>query len=252
MKYMQSIVKFVLISSLVTSCTNGNQDLVLSTTEITKANEVDTIEAFPERRMYFVNIITNRAFGHFSMNYGIIKMKDRNDRIVYKVKGKKDEEGRVSKDFIAFVKISSGVNWGWFNRQNGALTTDLPNIKEILDSLKSTVPDNVYIKETNGNISFLVDGKRVKSLSYGECVSKLLNLSINNLPYNLYKFQGGALTPIADNGDDLFVQKDGIFFIPSPGYGVIRKFSKLEVINIVDSMSKLEFPPSTIRIRPLK
>jgi len=251
MKYIQSGIIFCLIAFVVTSCTNRNQDLILSIDEIAKTNEVDTIEAYPERGLYIVNIINNRAFGHFSMNYALIKV-NKSNMIVYKMKEGRGEEGRVSKDFIAFVKSSNSLNWGWFSIQDGKIQTELPKIRQILDSLKLISPKNAFIKEANGYISFLVDGKLVKSLNYGECVTTHRNLNFDTLTYKLYKLDNDSLSPISDNGDDLFSQERGVFFIPSPGYGVIRRFHKLDVIAKFDSASKLQPPPSTIKVKAIE
>ena len=54
---------------------------------------------------------------------------------------------------------------------------------------------------------------------------------------------------ISSDADDLFKQKEGIFFVPFPGYHLISKYNKKEVLNSIESAFIANFTPDKIRIK---
>lgn len=237
------------------SCNSEKNILVLRKAEINfsllsnRTLEIDTLGFEPSRNIYTVNIITNKAFGHFNMEYGIIKTNNQGNSIVYLIEKKSSTVLRVSKDYISFVNFTNS-KWGWFNKSEGGFVDTLPKAKYILDSLHKIDSNNhYYIGESNGEFFFNLNGKHVKRLNYGNLVTKSKNLYFNNLDYKLYKLDGDSLKIISNNGNDLIKQKEGIYFVPSPGYAVICKFDKQEILNAVDSVSKLSSPPSTLNFK---
>lgn len=236
----------IFLSLFISSCQSFDKDLSLNKIEINKSQKMDTLERYPERGLYIVQIIHERALGNFSIKYCIIK--NINNKITaYEVDSK--ESTRISKDFIALVSSYGKTNWGWFYINNGKLSNKLPGISEILDSLESQKIKKDFIKETNGYINFYLNGNIVKVFNYGNFVTKRIDFDFDSLDYNLYKLNKDRLDVISRNGDDIFKQKKGVFFIPPPGYGVLAKYSKKQILDAVDSASTLQVPPKTLKIK---
>lgn len=115
----------------------------------------------------------------------------------------------------------------------------------IMDSLKKQYK-NDFLKEVNGYISVYRNGLVIKELNYGNYATKFKNLDFDGLSY---KLSSDTLKIISDNGNNLIHQKEGVFFIPSPGYDIIRKYSKKRVLKIIDSVYRLSEKPDKIKIR---
>jgi hypothetical protein len=116
---------------------------------------------------------------------------------------------------------------------------------KIEDSLKKENKD-YFIQESGGYFLFYRNGHLIKSLNYGNVVLKNRKTNFDSLDYNLYKLDGDSLTVISKNGNDLFKQGNGIYFLPKPGYGVKRMYSKKEILRFLDSVSRTSSPPTRI------
>ena len=173
--------------------------------------------------------------------------------IVYVIDKSSEDVWRLSKGYFSSIKLSNDEGWGWFYIKEGKLMSELPEIKSIIDSLEpDTSNKGFYIWESNGNIFFNIDGKPVKFLSYGNLVTKNSLFNFDSLDYKLYKLDGDSLRAVSENGNDLIKQQDGIYFIPSPGYPVGRKYSKAQIMNALDSASKLISPPKVLKFDTIK
>jgi hypothetical protein len=243
---MKAVILLFIVIAVFCSCGN---DLTLKKIEITNNTEMDTIEIYPIKGLYIVNIITNGTFGRFSMNLAVIKKVNGLNQVAYELPEPRDCGSRVSKDYIAYVNSSGVADWGWFNIKNGKILKELPNIDHILDSLKSSNQNDLFIREKNGDITFFKKGKVLKTMNYGEFVTKHKDVKFDSLDYRLYHLEHDSLLVVSNNADDLFKQKSGVFFIPRPGYGVTKKYDKHEILKMVDSDSKLREPPHTISIK---
>jgi len=234
------------LAFFISSCLNLSSDLTLDKIEIDHALERDTLEKYPDKGLYIVQIIHEGTFGRFSIDHCIIK--DNNGKLTaYEMDSQ--EYKRISKDFVALVSTQDKPNWGWFYVNNGKISTELPGISVILDSLDAKNIKSDFSNVVNGYISFYLKGKVVKDFNYGRFVTKYGDFNFDNLDYGVYKLNKDRLEVVSRNGDDIFKQKEGVFFIPPPGYGVIHKYKKTQILNAVDSASKLENPPGTIKIK---
>lgn len=242
-----------LVATFAGSCRINDLNLELKLGKIDLKTDVDTIESYPARHMYLVNLIHNHTFGRFSMNYAIIRNTKLHGQIVYNLNLPCGDGGRVSKRYVACVKSTDNVNWGWFRIQNGKISKELPGMKRIIDSVEAANPAPIYVKDLNGFIFLYLNGKVVKKMNYGQfVVANGSTIDFDSLAYNLYGLDDERLRVISVSGDDLFKQQSGIFYIPSPGYGIVSKYDKWEIMNIVDSVSQLNSPPSAIEIMPVR
>lgn len=251
---------FIALYLLLISCSHSFNDekLVFNKTELNQQDlnnkivEIDTIESYSEKGIYFVNIITNKAFGKFSMIYGMIKKVNQANDIVYLIETKDSIGIRASKDYIFTVKFFDNA-WGWFYRKNNTTVDTLPMIHKILDSIKLIESNkSFYIAESNGNIFFNLNGKHVKFLNYGNIITKYKTWNFDSLDYKLYKLVGDSLIIRSNNANDLINEKEGIFFIPKPGYEVVSKFDKNKVFSDLDSISKLQSHPGVLEFAPIR
>jgi len=234
---------------LLSGCKNRNY-LLLERAEI-DADEIDTLNASPAKGIYLVNLIKNKAFGRFTMTYGVIKENKSGENIFYKINKSKKQSITTSAYYVAIVKRSES-KWGWFYFENGMLQSNLPEMSRIRDSLKSKTPRDYFIRETRGYIDLIDNGKIVQTINYGHLRTKYKSIDFDSLGYKLYRLDGDSLKVVSNNTDNLFDQRNGVFFIPPPGYGVVRLFDKNEILQAIDSVSKLKQLPDLIRIKPIQ
>jgi hypothetical protein len=258
MSLISKMIFLFYIIPILFSCNTENDILVLKKTTIDFSNlkdgslELDTLWIEPSKNICIVNIIKNKALGHFTMEYAIIKNNDQGSVIVYSIDKKDSTILRASKNYLSFVDAVDN-KWGWFNKSKGTFIDTLPKINSILDSLRNINGNNLYyIGEANGEVFFNLNGKRIKTVNYGNCVTKFKNLDFNNLDYKLYKLDRDSLKIISDIGNDLLKEQEGVFFVPSPGYMVKNKFDKQNIFAVVDSVSKLPSSPSTLNFKSVQ
>jgi hypothetical protein len=231
---------------------SNNQRLILTQSSFEKIDEVDTIEAYPERGLYILRVIRNGALGHFTSRLAFEKQTGQTQKATLCYEVNEKSFFRVSKDYISFVDTKMGErNWGWFELQNGKVVEPLSNAGKIEDSLKKANKD-YFIQESGGYFSFYSNGHLIKTLNYGNFTTKNRETNFDSLNYNLYKLDGDSLTVISKTGNDLFKQGNGIYFLPKPGYGVKRMYSKKEILHFLDSVSKSASPPTRILIKPVQ
>jgi hypothetical protein len=214
--------------------------------EIPNLASVDTIEVVKGRDICILGISVPRLLDNFDYYVVINKSTKGKSDILYKIDGKKSRI-RVSKDYFAIVTFPES-KWGWFCIKEGKIENKLPNINRFKDSLKKQYSDSSFIQDSDGYIRIYLNGKVIKSVNYGNLATRLKELNFDSLDYHVYKLQGDSLIVALDSTDSLFNQMNGVFFIPSPGYGVIKKCRKIDVFRVIDSVSVLKEQPNEISI----
>jgi hypothetical protein len=227
---------------------SGSNTLVLKKVIIDPHADKDTLRQYPEKGLLILDVMGDGHLGNFSNNFIITKSIRGSAAIGYQMESDRNEEIRFSKDYIAFVKKDSLSSSGWFQVKDGKITTSLPNINSITDSLKRQYPKNYFEKDFSGYINFLTNGKIIRMINYGNIVTKFKKLNFDSLDYKLYKLSGDSLIVVSNNPNDMNLQKSGVFFIPPPGFKVIRKFSQALVIAKVTSALNMADPPNEIKI----
>lgn len=234
---------------LICGCHNIDNRLLLIKADIGKEDELDTLESYTARDLHIVQVVRHSGFDDFSLHYGVLTH-SRGRTILYEMIGTGKYGKRISKEFIAEVEPYGKTNWGWFSVKNGKLSDTLPGMSKILLGLESENSKGEFIKETNGYINFYLNGKTVKETNYGDYVIKDSALNFSSMKYGLYKLYKGSLKLVGKNGNDIFKKKDGVFFIPQPGYGVINKYQKSQILDAVDSAVHLGGEQKKIWIKP--
>lgn len=249
MKYLDDLKKyrlFLLFFVCIQSCSNGSNSY-LTLTEIKKTDEIDTIELLPKKQLYLIDIIRNRTFGRFTMNFAVVKQ-SLNRQLVYEFPENQNEIGKTFKNYILYFKSSTLHNQGWFNIRDGKITNSLPGITQIIENLYAHRQKDYLIKEVNGIIEIYFHGKLTSTSNYGNFITKEKFLDFNELPNKLYRLVGDSISVVSNNTDDLLKQRNGVFFMPPPGYGIVRKFDKRIIYKKVDSVSYLDHLPNKIPI----
>ncbi|MBV4359028.1 hypothetical protein [Pinibacter aurantiacus] len=245
-------IALVFLLVIVASC-KDNRNLWLTKTKINTQKvaegviEIDTLDVAPEKGIYIVNVVEYGALGKFSLRNVIIKQLRNGQSLEYLIEKHSNCLLRISKEYLAFVDESENKGWGWYYVKGNQISNSLPKSQQLIDSLK-LLPENkdFYIGESNGIFFFNKNGRRIKSINYGNLVTKIASLDFESLDYKLYKLVAGDIEAISANGNDLLKQSDGIYFIPSPGYKVVAKFNKMKIYGVVDSISQLSNPPENI------
>lgn len=129
--------------------------------------------------------------------------------------------------------------------KNGRISNQLPGAQKVIDSLKKAGPKG-FIQNVNGQLSTYRNDTIIKNENYGNFLSGLKNLHFDSLNYGLYQFKNQRLEMVSKNGNDIKLKKEGLFFVPPPGYDVTRKYSKAKVLHMVDSVSCLQRSPDQI------
>lgn len=244
---MKTNIIIFLIISCFTFCTNSNTgSLNLKKTDLPKGENNQSKLQFKKENICIVE--SNRFYGidDFEKSYFVVKSKD-GIQIAYKILNSYNNSNVViSKDYLAFVKPNNGYeNFGWFNIKDGK-GVELPKLKYITDRLK-VKNKQYFIREINGDIEFLQNGKLKRRINYGNFILKKTNL--DSLEYGLYKFKDGNLFLISNDGNKLESMKDGIFYIPSPGVGVLHKYRIKRIIGLIDSISNMVDLPEIIKLK---
>jgi len=238
-----------LLFFLSLGCTN--RDLLLEKVALRANYTIDTLEQYPERDMQIVNLIDEGAMGHFTVHPAVVKQVKGSTALIYELTRGGDGWTRLSKDYVAFVRPNTIFSQGWFLIKNGVVADQLPEMERLLDSLKTNQPGDISVKEVDGHISVLKDGKKIGGFNYGNMISdKLKKVDFDSLEYGLYKLVGDSLVRVSAETNDIRAQKDGLFFVPPPGSDVIEKFRKSTILEVVDSVTKLSPIPDRIFVKP--
>lgn len=232
-----------------------NRDkLILKKSSFEGVDEIDTIEAYPQRGMYILGLVRRYGpFGDFDYDLGIEKTDGHSPAHMLRYESNTGFHANISKDYIAIDHLQIGeANWGWFSIKDGNILPRLPDIEFISDSLQKNADTSVFVQYTNGYISLNVNGKTIQDFNYGNLRTKHRYLNFDSLDYNLYKIDGDSIIVASKNSDDLFKQKSGTFFIPKPGYGIKYKYSKKAILDCIDSVYNLSSPPGIITMNQVE
>jgi hypothetical protein len=227
----------------------NNNKLELFKTEMPKGVEVDTIEIDKKHGIILIDVTKWKALGKFDNYSVIIKKRENGSDLNYKIRSK-NAGLRFSREYIALVKEPEKAFWGWYLIRNGKLKNQLPGIDKFIDSIKSNYPKDFFISETNGYISVIEKGHEIREINYGNLITKSTRLNFDSLPYALYKLDNDTILIVSKNPEQIYNQANGVFFVPQPGFGVINRYKKERVYEIVDSISKLKDCPGEIHIEP--
>jgi hypothetical protein len=243
MKYLNYILFTALL--LASACTN---DLELRKATLSDYDDFDTIEVAKDHNIYILYGLKRLDIDleketQSSITALFVKYDANNGMVVYKIY--KDQGIEVSKDYVAFSNGSSG----WSYIKDETIIDVIPNTQTPGSSQSHVGNDNdVIIKDTNGYI--LINGKQVKTLHNG-IFAPLKDKEFDSLDYKLYRLKDDSLIVASNNVNDLKKQKHGVYFVPPPGYGVVKMYSKKQIFNAIDSVSKLTEKPSKIFIKSI-
>lgn len=248
------IVTFSLIALLGISYWANNRDkLILTKSTFKGVDEIDTIEAYPEKGLFILGLVRRYGpYGDYDYNLAF----EKNDKQMLSNKLRYEVNTGfhfgISKDYIAIDTIELGKpSFGWFALQDGKILSNLPDMEFIKDSLERASDTSVCVQQGYGYITLYVNGKSIKDLNYGNLRTKHFQLDFDSLDYNLYKIEGDSIVVASKNVDDFFEFQEGIFFIPKPGYGLEYKYDKRAILNYIDSVYDLESVPTKIKFNPV-
>lgn len=229
-------------------CQSRKEEEIKLVLDFKTHSKIDTLDNFgDEKRKCFLLLATDSyGLGHIDFYFVVSKQISKNKSISYKILN----ANRVSNQYIALVKENKGI--GWFAFKDGKMLSELPFTQHLLDSLKLNSPKDVEVLVYGDKFLFRRNEKTFKTLDYGNLLTKYKDKDFENLDYNLYKLQGDSLIVYSKDGNDILKQKDGVYFIPRPGYGIIEKYSRKEIMDAVDSVSKLSLPPKVLKFNPVK
>jgi hypothetical protein len=224
--------------------------LTLKKISLPANSEVDTLEMNRAQDLCILGVTEDKIFDNFDHYYAVSRISTNTRASVYKVLDNGYSQ-RISKDYIANVNKNES-SWGWFNIINGHRVDSLPRAAKILDSLKSVYPRDLYITKANGYFLIYDQGKVVTTLNYGNLILGNNEINYDSLNYGLYKLSSNGIAMVSNKGNDLEDQKNGLFYIPLPGYGLLQKFSKQEIYRKVDSVYTLGDLPDKIEFSSIR
>ncbi|MGE7776098.1 hypothetical protein ACQKLP_15320 [Chitinophaga sp. NPDC101104] len=236
----------ILLSCFLMACITESGELKLI--NINKSVELDTLETDSVRRLMIVRIVDQRALGKFRQSYAIIGNDGTNCKgYKFDISGKLGF--RISSTLISFVRPFGVANWGWYSVHNGEIGNTLPGVSDIIGKLHADF-EGCFVSESNGYFSVFKNGKLIRSFNYGNWAVLSSAEKFDSLKPGLYILEDSRLKRVSDNADDLFKQKEGVFFIPSPGYGVVASYSKLKLLDMIGDEMKKKRPAEVLHIVP--
>ena len=240
----KAIVYLLFVCLVLFSCNTDYNVIQLKRIDLNNENRfsIKTIkEINPE--VSFARIDRGRGIDDFTIRYIFIK-KARKKQLVYQIETSKDIV-LFGDSFAVVEQYNGAINYGWFfleNEKEGRL----PLLDHIMDSLK-TIDDQCFIQNQNGYLLFYQNSHVKKTINYGNCIFKDQNF--DELEYGLYKVENENVELISKNGNELKNQKNGLFFIPSPGYGVIAQYPMQNILAAIDSVFMQYNPPENISVK---
>lgn len=242
---------YFLIFSLVNfNCQSTNsKPLILRKFELSKNIEIDTIASYLHGSILLVQIVDfQHALGNFTTDCGFIRNFG-SGSIIYKAED--FSPFRVSNEFIAQVSADyyAKVNWGWFYINSNGDFGVLPNQKIIYDSLTAQFSNEYFTNwNDNGHFWLFKNGNIIKEYNYGNIILKDSSIVFDTLPYGLYKIAMNKLSKVSDDPENINKKEAGLYFVPEPGLGVIRKFKIQNIIDLLKSFPAISKCPEVIEI----
>jgi hypothetical protein len=237
--YLLSLICFL------SSCT-PKDTIELNRVSINNSDDVDTLEVDPATNVTLLGVTKHRALGKFTYDF-IFSKHGQSGAFNYQIKS----EGlwpKVTDRYIALAKAYPDNQWGWFLRRNNNTEDVLPNMAKIKDSIKQLYPKHYFVQNSNGYLLVYENGKLKNKINYGNAVTRMKDADFDKLDYKLYKAYGDSIVAISNNPDDILKHENGLFFVPPPGFGVIKKADKSALYKIIDSLAGLTSPPEAFHI----
>lgn len=255
-KYLLKLPYCVCLGIFIYSCSNKNDLHSLSLKKINKLSEkgilIDTLFNCKQKSIYILQIDKPHGIDDYNRYFALVKDLEQSSKLIYVMDNiAPNMNAIVSREYFSLIDWRKPYpGWGWFYMKNNKLENELPLMDNILDTIGSH-GQCFLLKETNGYISYFSSEKMNKEskieLNYGAFVLKN-QISLDSLNYGLYKLNAANLELISNHGDDLLKQKDGVFYIPSPGYDVVTKFKISKLVHIIDSTAKQTVFPQRINM----
>jgi hypothetical protein len=229
---------------LLASC--GKSEIVLNSVSVPREASLIKLDSNTNYSLNMYNVSVRKPLGKMESYFVVTTdtpFPKKGFRIV------EDKNGvRISNDFLAIVKPFGKKNWGWFRVNNGKINNTLSHVDRLVDSLQAAYGNGYFVRHTNGTIDILKEGKKIRSYDYGDLLyDSIVTNSLTMLP-GLYQVKNKVLTLVSNDPDDLFRQKDGEYYVPPPGYGVIKKVRKAILYRTIDSILRLTPIPTSIKI----
>ncbi|MES2773531.1 MAG: hypothetical protein V4722_05080 [Bacteroidota bacterium] len=243
----------LIVTCFLTNCLRrGDKSLILKRSDFSSVTVIDTLEAYPEKGLYILDLEHGGFLGHFSWNLGIVKCDTntpgnsaRYESVIM------NQRFTVSKDYIAYNKTDSS-SYGWFFMENGKLLPKLPSIDKIERDLNPDSAKDLVFSEFNGDIRLLRKGELIKRYNYGNIILKNNTQNFDSLDLGLYKAINDDVILISHKPDDLFTQREGLYFVPKPGHHLLVKYSKKEVLKAVEAAFISNPNPKRIMIKEVQ
>jgi hypothetical protein len=229
---------------LLTSC--GRDEILLENVSVPQEASVIKLDSNTTYSLSIYNISVGRALG--KMDSYLLVTKD----TLFPKSGFRIADGkggvRISDFYLAIVGAFGEKNWGWFHVKDGKISNTLPYVDRLADSLRIVYGEGFFIRHTNGTIDVLKNGRKIKSYDYGDLLYDSVIAKNSTMLPGVYQLKNKTLVLLSKNPDELFTQKDGEYYVPSPGYRVIKKVRKGLLYRTIDSVLRLSPIPSAIAI----
>lgn len=221
-----------------------------------KLEKVDFLENNPDVFIRWKNTQMNililyvsepKALGYSHDYLAFVKKTINSDYLIYKISNLNDGI-RIAREKIYSVNGFDPFFWGWFNKDSKVKDSFIPLSENLSDSINKSYFNKVTISEINGYFHVYENGKQINIINYGNLVTddKLTDFDI--LDHKLYKLEGKKLKKVSDNPNDFESAKDGLYFIPPPGYGILASFEISDIIKHISSVNNCEDAPDSFII----
>ena len=242
MKGFYSLIFFFV--TMLASCGNGEMRLV--SFSVPPEASVTKLDSSRDYSLCLYSVTVTKALGKMDIDFVIARDMPFPRKGIRIINGKNGL--RVSNEFVAIVEPYGIQNWGWFLVRKGKIDANLPHIDTLVDSLQTVYGKSYFVRHKNGIIYIFKKGKKIRSFDYGDLQYDSVITKSSNLLPGLYRVKNKALILISNDPDDLFKQEDGEYYVPSPGYGVIKKVRKESLYRAIDSILRVTPIPAGIRI----
>jgi len=250
-----------------TSQTFSNEvSLSLLKSTFSDIDEIDTIDVYPKMGIYIFQLTRRGHLGNYTITYGLEKQIGQNhsnklryeadDRELCNIPAQHGLWFWYDKDFLLLMdRKLSDVGYGWFRMKGGKkYGWEIVDYKanKIIDSFKKS-DTGYYSSFADGSVLHIYrNGILVQETSYENITAQYKLSNYVNLEKGLYKLINDSLAMVSKEPNDIVKREDGIYFVPTPGYGVRCKYNKKEILHLIDSVSKISSPPEKLLVKPVK
>jgi hypothetical protein len=232
---------------LLSACTTDQFNL--SRFSVPKDGAIVKLDSFKDGSLGIYSVTRYKALGKMEIHFVVANDSMLSKNSVFKIENNKGGL-RISRDFIAITKSYGVKNWGWFQLNSGTIDNQLPAISNLMDSLSLNYGNGYFVTQSNGLIDVMQKGQTIVSHDYGDLLYDSVISGSTNIFPGVYKVKDNQLVLLSPDADDLFTQNDGLYYVPPPGYGVIKSVKKELLYRSVDSVLKLTPIPRQVEIYP--